>query len=190
MAKLLVGLGNPGPAYAGTRHNVGFMVIDALARLLRAEVRRKECRALVGEAAADARTLILAKPQTYVNLSGEAVRALAQKYAVAPGEILVVYDDMDLPLGCLRLRPAGGAGGHRGMLSIIAALGTEAFPRLRVGIGRGEDAVAHVLGRFAPEEEPVVGKVIDAAARAALLAATAGIDKAMNTYNNWRPCGR
>jgi len=187
MTKLVVGLGNPGAAYAATRHNVGFLVIDEMARLLQTQVRHKDCRALTGEAKVDNNRVILAKPQTYMNLSGEAVRELVKKYAVGPGDVLVVFDDMDLPLGRLRLRPAGGAGGHRGVLSIIAALGTEAFPRLRVGIGRGPEAVEHVLGRFAPAEAPVVREVISVAAAAALVVVTEGIEKAMSTYNNWRP---
>lgn len=190
MIRLVVGLGNPGADYAATRHNAGFLVVDELALLLHADVRRRECGALTGEAEPDGKRIILAKPQTYMNQSGEAVRRLLQKYGVAPGECLVVYDDMDLPLGRLRLRPAGGAGGHRGMLSIIAALGTEEFPRLRVGIGRGRDAVEHALGRFTPAEMPVAREVIGAAARAVLLAVTEGIERAMNTYNNWRPSGR
>ena len=187
MARLVVGLGNPGAVYAGTRHNVGFLVVDELARLLQARVNRRECRALTGEAGTEASRVILAKPQTYMNNSGEAVRELVRKYAVGLADLLVVFDDMDLPLGRLRLRPAGGAGGHRGMMSVIAALGTEAFPRLRVGIGRGPDAVDHVLSRFSPAEARVVREVIAAAAAAARVFLTEGIDQAMNTYNNWRP---
>lgn len=187
MTRLVVGLGNPGAAYAGTRHNVGFLVVDELARLLQVRVDRRECRAFTGETGLAGCRVVLAKPQTYMNLSGEAVRELVRKYAVGLPDLLIVFDDMDLPLGRLRLRAAGGAGGHRGVMSVIAALGTEAFPRLRVGIGRGPDAVDHVLSRFSPAEMRVVREVIAAAAAAARMFLTGGIDQAMNTYNNWRP---
>jgi PTH1 family peptidyl-tRNA hydrolase len=132
-----VGLGNPGKEYAAHRHNVGFMVVEALGRAhgLRFS-RRKGAKARVAEGEIGAQTILLAQPQTFMNLSGKAVNWLRRAYDIEPERILVVYDDLDLPLGRLRLRPEGGSGGHKGMASIIAWLGTQAFPRLRVGIDR------------------------------------------------------
>ncbi|MDI6907263.1 MAG: aminoacyl-tRNA hydrolase [Thermoanaerobacterales bacterium] len=185
MIGLVVGLGNPGGAYVRTRHNVGFMVIDQLARMLRVSVSRRQGEALTGEAAVRGRRVLLAKPQTYMNLSGNAVGALSRRLRLLPEEILVVSDDMDLPFGRLRLRPGGGAGGHRGLVSIIEALGTDRFPRLRVGIGRGEEAVGHVLGGFTPAEDAVLDRVLETAARAVLTVCADGLDRAMNLFNRW-----
>lgn len=183
MIGLVVGLGNPGGTYARTRHNVGFMVIDQLARMFRVSVSRRQGEALTGEISVRGRRVLLAKPQTYMNLSGHAVGALAGLRRLVPEEILVISDDMDLPFGRLRLRPGGGAGGHRGLASIIETLGTDRFPRLRVGIGRGPEAVEHVLGGFAPAEEAVLDRVLEAAAQAVLTACADGLDRAMNLYN-------
>ena len=144
--RLLVGLGNPGRDYAGTRHNVGFMIADRLAAKSRAEFRTEK-----GWKAAVAKTgdLLLCKPLTYMNLSGESVRAVSDFYKIAPAEVLVVLDDTALPLGRLRFRPEGSAGGHNGLKSIIEHLGTPAFPRLRIGIGAAEPggAIDHEIGR-------------------------------------------
>lgn len=183
MIDIVVGLGNPGGSYAHTRHNVGFMVIDQLARLLRVAVTRRQGEALIAEAALRGRRIVLAKPQTYMNLSGSAVNHLARRYRALPEEILVVSDDMDLPFGRLRFRPGGGSGGHRGLTSIIGALGTDRFPRLRVGIGHGQEAVEHVLGGFAPDEEAALERVIETAAQAAFTACGDGLERAMNVFN-------
>lgn len=179
--RLLVGLGNPGREYRETRHNVGFMILDRLAARERAEFRtEKSWQAEV------ARTgdLILCKPLTYMNLSGQSVRPLSQFYKIEPAQILVILDDMALPLGKLRFRPDGSAGGHNGLKSIIEHFGTQAVPRLRVGIGSAEnDAVDHVLGRFALEEKPALEESLARALEAIDCARTRGLTAAMNTYN-------
>ncbi len=181
--KLIVGLGNPGEAYQNTRHNIGFMVADRLARRLGISIKKRECFSLTGDIHLDGEKLILAKPQTYMNLSGRAVLALAEYYRVHPEELLVVCDDLDLPFGRLRLRLRGGSGGHRGLSSIIGLLGTDRFPRLRIGIGRGEEVVSYVLGRFGSEEEPLLNEVLDAAVECIMTARKEGYDRAMNRYN-------
>ncbi|MFZ5898954.1 MAG: aminoacyl-tRNA hydrolase, partial [Bacillota bacterium] len=168
MIKAVIGLGNPGDTYAATRHNMGFMVVDQLACILNIRVSTRQCFSLTGEARRGNAALVLAKPQTFMNLSGRAAAALLDRFGLFTSEMLVVCDDMDLPFGRLRLKAKGGSGGHRGMQSIIESLGTDQFPRLRVGIGRGEDVVDYVLGRFSEEEQAVLAEVIDAAARAAL----------------------
>jgi peptidyl-tRNA hydrolase, PTH1 family len=183
--KLVVGLGNPGSRYADTRHNVGFMLVDRLAQRHGAAISKKQCSGLVGFAESPGEKLCLAKPQTYMNLSGETVGCLMRYYKVPISGLLVVYDDRDLPLGRLRLRDGGGAGGHRGIESIIAVLGTQQFPRLRIGIGRPTevDAVDHVLGRFSPDERPTVTATLDRAADAVEVALRDGLVRAMNEFN-------
>ncbi|MBO8127784.1 MAG: aminoacyl-tRNA hydrolase [Peptococcaceae bacterium] len=187
--KLIVGLGNPGAAYRRTRHNAGFMVLDRLASKVQAQDTGRRCRALTTEAAIEGYKITLAKPLTYMNLSGEAVGCLARLLSVAPGDILVIYDDMDLPFGKLRLRSQGGSGGHKGLASIIATLGTEAVPRLRIGIGKAGDAVSHVLGEFSPEEEAVLDEVLETCVEAVITACRDGLQQAMNRYNNWQVRG-
>ena len=183
--RLVVGLGNPGAAYERTRHNIGFMVLERLAGALKAQETGVRCRALTAEAAIGGRRVTLVRPLTYMNLSGEAVGCLARLWSVAPAEMLVVYDDMDLPFGKLRLRPCGGSGGHKGLASVIANLGTEAVPRLRVGIGKGEDAVSHVLGRFSPAEEAVLDEILETCVQAVTAVCEEGLERAMSRYNNW-----
>lgn len=182
--KLIVGLGNPGKQYAETRHNVGFMVIERLARELKVPVAKKMFNALVGQGMLNNEKIILAMPQTYMNLSGQAVSSLLHWYKLAPADLVVVYDDLDLPAGTLRLRPAGGSGGHRGMQSIIAALGTENFVRLRVGIGRPPaeemETADYVLSRLDLRE---MEDVLQSAAAAVLCLLREGLEKAMNLYN-------
>ena len=180
--RLLVGLGNPGRDYAGTRHNVGFMIADRLAAKSRAEFRtEKSWKAAVAKAG----DLLLCKPLTFMNLSGESVRAMSDFYKIAPAEMLVVLDDTALPLGRLRLRADGSAGGHNGLQSVIEHLGTNAVPRLRVGIGAAEPggAVGHVLGRFSLEEQPVLEQSLDRAEEAIACAQERGIEAAMNAFN-------
>lgn len=180
--RLIAGLGNPGREYAGTRHNVGFMVLDLLARQLRAEW--KEDKARKG-ALATARGVLLVKPQTYMNNSGECVGALMRYFKLRPEQVLAVYDDISFPVGTLRLRAAGSAGGHNGMKSLIAHLGSEQFPRLRIGIGAPgqKEMVSHVLGQFRPDERPLLEETLTRATEAALAALTQGFDKAANRYN-------
>ena len=180
--RLLVGLGNPGRDYAGTRHNVGFMIADRLAANSRAEFRtEKNWKAAVAKTG----DLLLCKPLTYMNLSGESVRAIGDFYKIAPAEMLVVLDDTALPLGRLRLRADGSAGGHNGLKSIIEHLGTPAFPRLRIGIGAAEPggAIGHVLGHFSRHEKPLIEESLDRAEKAIAFAQERGIEAAMNAFN-------
>ena len=180
--RLLVGLGNPGREYAGTRHNVGFMIADRLAAKSRAEFRiEKNWKAAMSKCG----DLLLCKPLTFMNLSGESVRAVSDFYKVAPSEMLVVLDDTALPLGRLRLRTEGSAGGHNGLQSVIEHMGTPAVPRLRIGIGAAEpgEAVGHVLGRFSLEEMPVLEQSLDRAEAAITCVLDRGLEAAMNAFN-------
>lgn len=179
--RLIVGLGNPGREYRETRHNVGFMILDQLAARERIEFRtEKSWQADVARAG----NLVLCKPLTYMNLSGQSVRPLSQFYKIEPAQVLVVLDDMALPLGKLRLRADGSAGGHNGLKSIIEHFGTQAVPRLRVGIGSaGQGAVDHVLGRFTLEEKAPLEQSLERALEAIDCARTHGLEAAMNAYN-------
>jgi len=191
--KLVVGLGNPGREYAGTRHNIGFAVVEKFAGDRGASFKRKwRLAAEVAEVVFEDATLVLAKPQTYMNRSGLTVAALLGWMKIEPSEMLVVVDDADLPLGQLRLRPAGGSGGHNGLRSIIEALGgNEAFARLRVGIGRtgraGSDLTDHVLGRFSAAERGAAQIAVREAAEAIACCVKEGLTKAMNQYNRKVP---
>lgn len=183
---LIVGLGNPGREYRNNRHNAGFMVLDTLAEKLGVTFSRMESKALVTRADFQGSRLVLAKPQTYMNLSGQAVGALARFYKIPLDKLLVVYDDVDLPLGTVRLRPGGGPGGQKGMVSIIERLGTQEFPRLRLGIGRPPgrmDAAAYVLRDFPSSDLPVLKDALERAASAILVFVTEGLEAAMNQYN-------
>jgi PTH1 family peptidyl-tRNA hydrolase len=152
--RIIVGLGNPGREYASTRHNLGFLVVDELARRLGAHGARKRFRSDLAEGTLDGERIVLVKPQTYMNLSGYAVREVVNWYHAPRDNLLVVLDDLDLPSGTIRIRADGSAGGHNGLDSVIEQLGTRAVPRLRVGIGRGPGvATAQVLSRFSPAEE-------------------------------------
>jgi PTH1 family peptidyl-tRNA hydrolase len=183
---LIVGLGNPGPRYHDNRHNVGFMVVDALADDARIPIRRVEFRALVGRGTLEKELVILAKPQTFMNDSGQAVAPLMRFYKIPNDKLLVVHDDLDLPFGTLRLRPRGGAGGQRGMGSIMVKLDTQDFARLRVGIGRPPgrmDPRDYVLHDFDAEEEAILPEVLDHAVDAIRRFVAAGIEQAMNDFN-------
>lgn len=183
-AHIIIGLGNPGRNYANTRHNLGFMVADELARRAGVTSSRKRFRSEVAEARLPAGKAILVKPQTYMNESGHAVREVKNWYRADTERIIVIVDDLDLQFGQIRLRPSGSAGGHNGLRSIIAQLGTQDVPRLRIGIGRGPNkARAHVLSNFAPAEQAHVPQVIDAAADAVELWMRDGIIQAMNQIN-------
>ena len=184
--RLLVGLGNPGREYSGTRHNVGFMVLDRLAAASGATFRAdKKWQA----DAVLANGVWLLKPQTYMNLSGESVSALVRFYQIEPARVLVVLDDMALPLGRLRIRERGSHGGHNGLRSILAHLGTQDVPRLRVGIGSSDpgEATGHVLGRFAVDERPLVEQSLDRAVEAVRFAQENDLPSAMNKFNNHTP---
>ncbi|MGE5588573.1 MAG: aminoacyl-tRNA hydrolase [Clostridia bacterium] len=184
--KLVVGLGNPGSQYEGSRHNVGFLVVDLLARRQGVRITQRRFHALLGQGEISGEQVLLAKPITYMNRSGYAVRAIAGWYGVRPSDILVIVDDMALEPGRIRMRPKGSDGGHNGLKSIIALLGCQDFPRLRVGIGRpgpSEDAVSYVLGWFTREELPVMAEAFGRAADAVEAWATSGVDEAMNRFN-------
>jgi PTH1 family peptidyl-tRNA hydrolase len=190
--KLIVGLGNPGKTYAHNRHNVGFRCLNYFARLHSIRFDHRQCRARVGLAEVRGEKLLLAKPRAFMNLSGDPVACLVHKHGISLSDLLVIYDDLDLPLGKIRLRQGGGSGGHKGMNSIISALGSEAFPRIRVGIGRpqteeqpiSEDAIVnYVLSDFSPQEEAIIKPVIVKVAEAIDCFLTEGIEAAMSKFN-------
>ena len=183
---LIVGLGNPGREYKDSRHNVGFMLVDRLAVRLDARMTRLQSRALVASVRFEEHKLILAKPQTYMNLSGESLQGLARFYKVPLEQTLVAHDDLDLPFGSIRLRPGGGAGGQRGVDSAIKKLGTQDFPRLRIGIGRPPgrmDPAAYVLQDFPASDVVTLSEMLDRAADAAYAFMREGIQAAMNRFN-------
>ncbi len=184
--RLIVGLGNPGETYRDTRHNIGFMVLDEIARRLGAAFREeKRWAGMVAKFAGG----YLLKPLTFMNDSGRSVQSVGHFYKASPEQTLVVYDDVDLPLGRLRFRTNGSAAGHNGIRSLISSLGTQEFPRLKVGIspadGRpaGDRMVGHVLGKFRPEEQTELQTVIQRAADAVLSAVDRGLETAMNVFN-------
>ncbi|MDD3654113.1 MAG: aminoacyl-tRNA hydrolase [Desulfotomaculaceae bacterium] len=185
--KIIVGLGNPGREYALTRHNIGFMVIDRLALALKVKLEKKLLKSLVGQVQIGGEKVILVKPQTYVNLSGEAVGALINWYRLTASDLLVVYDDLDLPPGKLRIRPGGSSGGHKGVQSIIQIIGTESFPRMRVGIGRPTvpefETADYVLGQISGSEVQIFNEVLKLAPEAVHCIVREGIERAMNLYN-------
>ncbi len=183
---LIVGLGNPGREYRDTRHNIGFMLLDRLAVKLNARFSRLQSKALVASASYQERKLILAKPQTFMNLSGQAVQGLMHFYKLPLTNLLVIHDDLDLPPGTLRLRPGGGSGGQKGVQSIIERLGTEGFARLRLGIGRppGQmNAADYVLQEFSDLEMTIISPVLNRGVDAVLEFVVNGIEAAMNRYN-------
>lgn len=179
----MVGLGNPGPKYEFTRHNIGFRIVDILAGRWGVRVDRYECKALTGKGE---NGVVLAKPMTYMNRSGEAVRELLLKYEASPSDVLIIYDDLYLPFGALRIRKKGGAGGHRGMESILSALGTEEVPRLRFGIGPPPPSGYEyfVLSEFSDQEMRMLSSFLNRAADAVELIVSEGLDKAMSLYNS------
>jgi len=183
---LIAGLGNPGREYRENRHNIGFMALDRLAVRLGLSYSRLESKALLTKGEHQGRRLLLAKPQTYMNLSGQAVGALLRYYKVPLENLLVIYDDVDLPLGSLRLRPGGGSSGQKGMASIIERLGSQDFPRLRIGIGHlpgRMEAAAYVLEDFSRQEAEVLPEILDRSAEAVLTFTVEGLAAAMNRFN-------
>lgn len=188
--KLIVGLGNPGPKYEQNRHNVGFHCLDALAGVHSLTFTGLKAKARIARGVISGHPVILAKPITFVNESGWAVRGLMAHYGYTPQDILVVHDDLDLPWQKLRLRRGGSAAGHKGVQSIIDALGTEEFPRLRVGIGRppvGEEVVDYVLSDFSAEEQAAMATAYDGAVSAIEVFLKLGIEEAMNQCNQASP---
>jgi PTH1 family peptidyl-tRNA hydrolase len=184
---LVVGLGNPGEEYTKTRHNIGFQCVNELARRHRLGFDKKIARSRVAEGQIVGQRVALAKPFTYMNVIGQAVVGLSQWYKIAPAqELLVIYDELDLPFGTLRLRERGSAGTHNGMKSVVGQLGSQLFPRLRIGIGQGppgRDAASYVLGRFTREEQEQVPEIIGRAADAAEVVLREGLIAAMNQFN-------
>ena len=184
---LIVGLGNPGSQYVRTRHNVGFNCVDRLAETYGWTFSRQQSKALLASGLRGDLKITLVKPMTYMNLSGQSVASLAHFYKIEPQDILVICDDLDLPLGRIRLRPGGGSAGQKGMDSIIQSLGTDAFPRLRIGIGRPYDeAVGHVLGRFNEDDAITMSRIYDWAIDAVAVFLTESTEAAMNQFNGLR----
>ena len=187
---VIVGLGNPDDKYQGTRHNVGFDVIDLLAEKYNIAVDTKKHRAYIGKGIIGGQKVILAKPQTYMNLSGESVRSLVEYYKVDPEtELLIIFDDISLDVGQLRIRKKGSAGGHNGIKNIIANLGTSVFQRIKVGVGekpKGYDLADYVLGRFSKEERELIKEGFECAAEAVAMITAGEIDQAMHKYNRKR----
>lgn len=181
--KMIVGLGNPGKEYEGTRHNVGFMTIDALAKLWHIDVSKKEKQALTGSGFVDGEKILLVKPQTFMNRSGDAVWALIDYYADQLDDFLIIYDDMDMPNGQLRFKKQGSSGGHNGIKSIIAYLDSKTFDRLKIGIGKRSQVIAHVLSPFSKQEREEIDDAIITATAACELWLKEGIDVAMNRFN-------
>ncbi len=183
---LIVGLGNPGQRYEKTRHNLGFMLVDRLAREFQTAIKREECRALIGRAEVENRKVELVKPQTFMNLSGESVSCLLKKENRSAEKIVVISDDLALPVGAIRLRPRGSAGGHNGLKSIIACLGTDEFIRLRIGIQPEhvlKDAKNYVLENFSKTDLESVESVLQQSAEAIRAVLSDGIEKAMARFN-------
>ena len=189
--KIIAGLGNPGREYAGTRHNIGFSVIEQLADQYNISMTEKKHKAVYGRGRIEGEKVILLEPQTYMNLSGESILDAVQDYKLDPEQdLLVIYDDIDLEAGRLRIRAKGSAGGHNGVKNIIANLGTQIFPRIRVGVGakpKGWDLVDHVLGRFSREEVPLIEEGKKAACQAVGIIIGQGVEAAMNQMNVKKP---
>ena len=184
--KLIVGLGNPGPAYQGTRHNLGFRAIDRLAEKFGSGFNREKHKGLVAEIRCAGKKVMLLKPLTFMNLSGDSVALAARNNTEVPEDILVIYDEVELPLGRLRIRKKGSAGSHNGMKSVLQRLGTLDIPRLRLGVDgetRRGDLATYILGKFAPAEREPVEEMISVAAEAAVRCIEAGVDAAMNEFN-------
>jgi peptidyl-tRNA hydrolase, PTH1 family len=186
--QLIVGLGNPGAKYDRTRHNIGFDVVDQLAQWWQVSLsEQKKFQGLFGEGMVGGKKVRLLKPTTYMNNSGQAIRAVVDWYKLPPESVLVIYDEMALPIGKLRLRLSGSAGGHNGMKSAIAHLGSQNFPRLRIGIGSADsnkDTVSHVLGKFSPNEANLMNEAIKLAAEAVEYSLKQDVEKAMSLYNS------
>ena len=185
MMRLIVGLGNPGAEYAGTRHNVGFEVIERLSKRHGIAVRRRTLRSVLGDGTLRGERVILARPMTFMNLSGEAVGAISRMYKIPPADVILIVDDVALPVGRIRLRLKGSAGGHHGLESVQAHLNTQDYPRIRIGVGGagGRELIDHVLGRFRPDEREAMDASLDLAADAVEYALREGFENAMNVYN-------
>lgn len=183
---IIVGLGNPGREYEGTRHNTGFMVMDRLAEKYKIEVKKQKCKALLGQGEIEGEKVLLVKPQTYMNLSGQAVAEVVNFYKEDLENLVIVFDDIDLPVGKLRIKERGSAGTHNGMKSIVSSLGTTEFKRVKVGIGKqmpGEDLANYVLGTFQKEERDLLADAMENAVGAIETMIREGVSAAMNRFN-------
>lgn len=184
---LIVGLGNPGIQYENTRHNIGFKVIDNIAKEYNIEINRQKFKGVYGEGFINGEKVILLKPTTYMNLSGESIREVVDFYKLTCEDIVVIYDDISLDIGRLRIREKGSAGGHNGIKSIIAHLGTDVFPRIKVGVGQPNvDLVNYVLGKFTDEEMEVLSESIDASTKAVSEIIKYDVNTAMNKFNGFK----
>lgn len=183
---LIVGLGNPGREYRDTKHNIGFMAVDAIASSSHCKMTKVQSKAITGLTQLDGKKVLLAKPQTYMNLSGQAVSGLVHFYKIPTGNLMVINDDLDLPLGTLRIRPGGGSAGQKGLGSIIEKLGTQEFPRMRIGIGRppGQmESADYVLEPFSQPDQEVLAAVLSRAVEAVRVFVNDGLESAMNKFN-------
>lgn len=186
---LIVGLGNPGKQYEQTRHNIGFDVIDYMANKYNIDVNREKFKGICGEGFIENKKVILLKPLTYMNLSGESIRELANFYKLEDDEIIVVYDDISLDIGRLRIREKGSHGGHNGIKSIIANLGTDVFPRVKIGVGAPKgNLVSHVLGKFSEDEIEILRETIKASSDAVSIMLKSDTKEAMNKFNGFNAC--
>ena len=182
----MAGLGNPGEQYAVTPHNLGFFVVDRLAARHGIRVTRKECQALIGQGNIGGKTVLLAKPQTFMNLSGVAIKPLMQKNELTPAELILVYDELDLPWGTLRIRPRGSAAGHNGVTDVIEKIGTQEFPRIRLGVHPGQPLPSgkdYLLSRFTRQQTETLDAFIDLAADATESIIAEGVEKSMTKFN-------
>lgn len=181
---IIVGLGNPGSKYENTRHNMGFKAIDAMASEFGIDVNRAKFKGLIGEGRIGREKVILLKPQTYMNLSGQSVREIMNFYKIPEENLIVIYDDFDLPIGSIRVRKSGGPGTHNGMKSVIQELGSRKFPRVRVGIGSSDGStIQFVIGKVGKDEQQILNEAAEAAASAAADIIRIGIENAMNIHN-------
>lgn len=184
---LIVGLGNPGKEYEHTRHNVGFDVIDVIAKNYNIEINKSKFKGMYGIGKINEEKVLLLKPYTYMNLSGESVREAMDFYKINKEEIVVLYDDISLDVGRIRIRKKGSAGGHNGIKNIIAHLGSDTFTRIKIGVGQSlGDLVSHVLGRFTKEDRKLVEKTFDVATKAVEIIVESEVDEAMNKYNGFK----
>lgn len=187
--KVIVGLGNPGAQYANTPHSVGFEAVDAIASEIGAAWENKKAfSCLMAKGVLSGVPVLLVKPQTFMNLSGDSVAPVVKYHNATPADLIVVQDDIDIPLGCLRIRKNGSCGGHNGIRNIIERLGSQSFIRLKVGVGKDKsNVIGHVLGKFDPASRTTVDKVVSASVQAVASILRDGADKAMNVFNGWTP---
>lgn len=183
---LIAGLGNPGVQYEKTRHNVGFDTVDIISEECGIPITKEKFKGICGEGTISGEKVLLLKPLTYMNLSGEAVKSACDFYKIKPENVIVIYDDISLDIGRMRIRRQGSSGGHNGIKSIICSLGTDAFPRIKIGVGKPEtDLIHHVLGRFSHEDRRILEEVMKAAAAATAVIIKHGIEEAMSRFNSF-----